>query len=436
MSNALKLRWFSALCLTTLLSVGVGCQNESAKWQYADAINQYEAGKTDEAIAQLQDIIDNTSDNDEMKLKLAEMYASHEQADLGISLCDEYLEKYPDSVEARRVRSECLQYLARFEEALNDYQESLAGLAKLNPTQLNNLAYFRTLAKNDLPLAAKQIDEAIREMRFTNWGCRYQVPLTVRCSVAIGLIARHVDQQEAAAKALDQQINLELVEWARKKSNGRQLTALFTAAQFPFDEKTEDRINRSRDVVELSRQSLALLLATRCLVNEDLGKSDLVDNDRRLISQLDFDFEQLVAELPTDLACLEVLRRNATVFLDTRGFVTAQLPWQSEDVHRWSKSLEMDSPGLLASYEMALQDLDLSIAAAELNYLAVRSPLYNRYDYPIEFVEFLKNGFKRTLAVLRYHRMQAHLKAGKKQLAQLDADRIKELGLDPNACLF
>lgn len=419
------------LCIATVFLVGCS----SAEWDHAAAMNEWESGNLPAAIEQLKSAIAKTSDNGQMKLTLARMYAENEQPDLGVALCDEHLETNPGAERAYRIRAVCQQYLGNFEESLDDYQNGVASNVEKSSGELNNLAYFRALAKQELPKAARQIDEAINMRKQEPWGSKYLASMPIQSSIAIGLISRHVDEQDMAIELLDARIEKYEDLWNRKSGLVNQLVAEMVAIDFPLTKETENQIDIARRDLEVTRNGLGLMLITRCLVNEDLGRHYEVDRDRHLIQDIGFEFEELLAALPDDLSCLEVLS-DAWLYLDTRGFVLARLSWQSEDVQRWASKLKMNRVGLTSSYELALADLDLAVAAAELSYLASNSPLCNRYDIPGERVEALRRNGVRTIAVLRYHRMEAHLKAGNKAMAAKDESRIKTLGFEPDGRLF
>jgi len=68
------------------------------------------------------------------------------------------------------VRSECLQYLGRFQEALVDYQKFTAEKIDKDTRELNTLAYYRALAGYELDKAYRQIDTAIGKYESRQWG--------------------------------------------------------------------------------------------------------------------------------------------------------------------------------------------------------------------------------------------------------------------------
>lgn len=444
--NRLGMPCIAMLLIGIVVVTSIGC-GESAQWKYAQAINDYDSGDLDSAIENMKQAIASTDDRS-MKLVLATIYYENGQGDLGLAICDELLESQPGSADTLYTRAICLQHLGRFKESLRDYQESLSGIGALGTDELNNLAYFRGLAGVDLTEAAYQIQKAIDTKEKEEWGSQFRaVSLRVRAAVAIGLISRHLDQQELAVGVLDKMIERIEPEWQNQLSLINQLVAANMALSFPLDQDKQESItNNFRGLFERSSQSLGLLLVARCLVNEDLKNFDQVDCDRRLIAEMGLDFEELINALPSDDDCLFDRPSNfsesifspgkpiaspinlAAVYLDTRGFVMARQPWHSDDVVQWRRFLKMDSGNLLCTYEEALIDLDLAVAAGELKHAAAFSPLANRNSVPIKSVRHSRKTSGHDLAVLRYHRMQAHMKAGNTKAAEIDRDRVESLG--------
>ena len=64
------------------------------------------------------------------------------------------------------------------------------------------------------------------------------------------------------------------------------------------------------------------------MIYEDLGKPELADADRRKIIELGFEFERLMAALPSDQASPQLMQMGL-MYLDTRGFVFGRQPWKT-----------------------------------------------------------------------------------------------------------
>ena len=466
-----------------LLIIG-GCKQESAKWNYARAMNLAEAGQLEEAIELMELALEQSPADRQIKLSLAQMLAENGQGELGIGHCDEYLESNPDDKEAHQIRSTCLQYLGRFDLSLCDYKHCLSGHVSRTPVQLNALAYYRGLANTELSKAARDIQKAIEMEEGKNWGCRYLVPMQVRTAVAAGLISRHIDRHDQALCRLNSKIE----QYERKLSNqdslikslivrklqnqsasGEMTDSDIQPAQsqpvatepatfahdmrmeFPFGERTENVLLNARSIKQVQKNCLGVMLATRALIHEDRKCYRSADHDRRRIQELAFDFAELAKELPDDQACLFAFR-NACMYLDTRGFVSGRREWSGEqpDSNRFalffdtgigmskkSKSHKnVDISIAPSNYQEALEDLDFAVLAAEFMELALNSSLYNSPELSARRIEKRKKMATRMTAVLLYHRMEVHLRGGNTEAANQDQRSIERLGFQPDASLF
>ena len=430
---------FRPFVLVVLLSVFLaasGCSNERASWKVASALNLAEQGQLDEAIEQMQIAIKQAPDRYGFKLIQARFLAMHDQGELGVALCDEVLEKYPQHEGARRVRANCLVYLGQFDEALEDFKLSVSTKLERSSEELNNLAYYRTLAGLELDQAIQNIELAIEKEENQPWGAGFgRVSFPVRATICLGLMARHIDRRDVALEQLDRVIADLTSHWETQDRLITELVAELAANEFPISERRINQTSSARVAQEIARQSLGMLLATRALIHEDCGHCRLADRDRHQLQDLGIDESEVFASLPDDVSCLAVLEKSST-FLDTRGFLMTRLPWQDEAVLPWLEHLKMQRPEAIANYRRAINDLDLAIATMQVLHAASNSPVYNRYDIPLKQVERDRKHGLRTLAVLIFHRMEAHRKAGQHELAQQDANRISELGFDPEANLF
>lgn len=402
-----------------------------AQWKYASAMNDLEQGNIDLAIEKMQEAIDVSGDT-VMKLRLAQVYAENNQAALGITLCDQVLEENPDSEPARLLRSFCLQHQKRFQDALDEYKKVLSSKSDLSPVELNNLAYYRSLAREDLPKADRQISKALSKIRTQPWGVPYAVPLQVRSAVAIGVVSRKVHKETLAIRLLGHQITQRMDAWRRQNIAIKRLTSTIIGMTFPLRENTLKNIDALRNNQETHREALGLMLTIRAILHQDLGSPQCVSKDIQLLDEISMDFESLKDELPNEMESLSVLE-NATTYLDTRGFIKTRMRWQTPEVKKWAAYLRMQGPGMVSSYELALEDLNLAVASARLFQLATNGPLFNRYDLSPRYVMDKRAESLRTLAVLLSHRQEAHEKHGNMTAAKKDAAEIKELGMDKDS---
>jgi len=146
----------------------------------------------------------------------------------------------------------------------------------------------------------------------------------------------------------------------------------------------------------------------------------------------------LLAARPGDNECLAALLESQN-YLDTRGFVLTQLPWQLTWTHPSGKVIQMDERRSLVSYgsyARALQDLDIAVTSAEMRLLALNSDVFNRMERPVDAIRHYKVSETKVLAVLLSHRREAHLKAGQSEAAERDLLRIQELGFEADSNLF
>ena len=134
-----------------------------------------------------------------------------------------------------------------------------------------------------------------------------------------------------------------------------------------------------------------------------------------------------------------LLLKDGPPFLDTRGFVLTQMPWQPTWTDPSGKVIRIQGNTSLASYgsyHLALEDLDLAIAASEIRLLVFDSDAVNRIERSVGSIRELKERETRIVAVLRNHRRQAHIRAKQFEAAKLDQLRIEELGLKADSNLF
>ena len=424
-------------------------------------MNLAEAGQSEEAMEVMEIAFREAPDNRQIKLAYANMLAENDQGELGITLCDEILELTPEDELAHQVRSTCFQYLGEFDLALENYKRHLSGKMSRTPIELNNLAYFRALARKELSRANRDINKAIDSEELEYWGCNYIVPLDVRTAISVGLLSRTLNQREQALVELDRRITTyeskletqisfiqgvvtELMQEnppeIQQSISTEQVTAetppvetTESKASFPFGEKLEKGIANARALKQIDKNSLAVMLATRALINEDLGAFALADRDRKRLQQLGLDFKTLATSLPNAEACLTQLQK-ASMYLDTRGFVSGRRNWQSTALPSFDQRPEiLNTP---SSYENALDDLDCAVLASEFTELALKSSLYNTPDFSAQQIARRKKMARRMTAVLIYHRMEIHRRAGNKQAAARDKEIIEDLGFEANGSLF
>ena len=437
------------LCCLALTISSVGCNKDSAQWKVAAASIETKNANPDGAIELLQTALRMDPESNDIKIRLANLLADNDQGDLGLTLCDEILEDNPCDKHACETRARCLQSLGRFGEALADYQNCCADSIDKNCNELNGLAYYRALAGFELDKALRQINSGISRYE-QNATVTAGFPLQVRSIVTAGLVSRHTDDGHLLIiDLLDEFIFNEQQAWVEKNKKLKKLYDLHEQAnqENPSDETDDQRADRQkaeeREAVgklKLESANLALLLATRSLIFEDQGQTELADLDRLWIERIGFQQKNVYSNLPSDDECLTTLAAGQAM-LDTRGFILTQMPWRPtwHDSNGITVRVAEQNNGITyGSYNSALRDLDIAVAASETRLLALSSDLVNRIDFrqKSEDMNAVKAMEARMVAVLRNHRRQAHLKAKQFEAAEQDLLRIKELGYEAGPSLF
>ena len=451
-------RWALCLCFIVLTVVSSGCRKDSAQWKLAAAINEENNGNSEGAIELLQKALRMDPDSTPIKLQLALLLAENDQGDLSQMLCKEVLEDDPQNESAWLVLSECLHRMGRFDESLAAYQKHVAHEIDKGPNELNQLAYFRALAGVQLDKALRQINEGIEkyENRFVpigrqefslfaprrpSWGAYTSVPIEINVLVSAGLLSRYTDDgQKHVMGLLSDKIHQEQQAWL---SANAQLDRLYQLKESQSEDATEQEVEKRNNLVKMSAEfvdrvalgNLPVLLATRSLMLDDQGQTELADLDRLWLKQIGEQPQNVYNSLPKDLECMWALYEVQAI-LDTRGFIQTQLPWQSTWTHPSGDVMQLEDQSRFfityGSYELALQDLDLAIAAAEVRLLALNSDAVNRIEYSVDSIRIKKVSGVKLVAILREHRRQAHMKAGQIEAAQRDQERIEELGVGDN----
>jgi len=448
-----------AICLggIVLLVGTIGCRKDSAQWKVAAAANEEASGNPEGAIELLQKALKMDPNSDDIKLRLALLLAENDQGDLSQMLCHEVLENDPQNKNAWPVLSECLHRMGRFDESLAAYQKHVADEIDMDPDELNQLAYLRALAGVQLDKALRQVNEgigkyqkefvSISKQEFSlfgpvppSWGTYTRVPIEVNALVSAGLLSRYTDDgHKYVLGFLSDKIHGEQQAWL---SANAQLDRLYhlqeTQSEDALDqeaEKLNELVKRSANYVDRTAGNLPVLLATRSLIFDSQGQTKLADLDRLWLKRIGVQPQNVYASLPSDVECMLALGEVQAI-LDTRGFIQTQLPWQSTWTHPSGDVMQLEDQSRFfityGSYELALQDLDLAIAAAEVRLLALNSDAVNRIEYSVDSIRIKKVSGVKLVAILREHRRQAHMKAGQIEAAQRDQERIEELGVGDN----
>lgn len=422
---------YAVLAIFCLLVAGpittYGCRGERAKWAAASAMNVYASGNRETALKQLEAAVVDSNYDPGLSAGLANLLAENGKAQQGLEICNKVLEVHRDpvrTISAMLSKSNCQQHLNRPEQALETLKsvnERLKPSQQTSDQQLNNLAYYRALANVELRRARSEIrDVILNQSQKATWPVGFDLTLSARTFVSIGLIARQLDRQGDALKLLDREIT-KLTEF--ESAEDLSLTErIYEAIQesFPLKFSDEEALTRSkRTRLNRRRDCLAFLLLTRALIHQDLDNDRQSELDRVRVQQLGYQTDDMVDKLPTNQQCLTILDQAAT-YLDTHGYVLLQQ----------------------RDFGPARENLDLAIAAAEFNLHALDSPLHNSSEELSFDARQLRPAYERIAAVLHYHRYQLYqrlqLTAGQDGGFEVpdDAKRIRELGFDPDSRLF
>lgn len=440
------------LCLGCLILIAsnIGCRKDCAQWNVAAAINEENKGNSEGAIELLQKALRMDPDSDDIKLDLALLLAKNDQGDLSQTLCDEVLESDPNSEDAWRVLSECLHLMGRFDDSLAAYQKHVADKIDKGPNELNQLAYFRALAGVQLDKALRQINEAIYKYEHQleaetrhSWGSFSYIPMEIKAVVSAGLLSRYTEEgHQHVMGLLNDKIQVEQELWLAANARFQRLydqkENQGNSGNDQDAEEQQEHIEDASDQVERIAGVLSVLLATRSLMFDDKGQTELADLDRLWIKQVGEQPQKVYGTLPSDRECLSALSEIQAI-IDTRGYILTQLPWQPTWTHPSGVVMKIEDRTSLityGSYERALKDLDLAVVAAEVRLLVLDSDAVNWIEYPPERIPADKANGAKLIAILRNHRRQAHLKANQVEAAQRDQERIEELDLKAGENLF
>ena len=407
-----------------------GCGPEWARWDATQANMYFRRGETDEALYQLRDAIRKSPRDPVLKLTLAERLIEIDKTDEALELANQVLEVFPDNAMAAQIISEAFRHQGDFKAALDANIEFVGNVNayRRNSTGLNLLAYYRALAKTDLHLAKEDIESAVAISRSIGWTGDDELNLDVRATVLAAMVSRCCESEEEAIATISPQI--EVLRTLIQKARAQLTDHVYELAKESFPvRQTTDSLDRQQLLNTYERRAAALL-SCRALLHQDLGDLNQCNSDRREVVKLGFDSSEILNALPDERYALTLIG-PAGAFLDTRGFICSLLPWRenlnpvsSEKQHHYS------------SYENALRDLNIAILRSEIGRKSLNYPVGNAVELGENNRQLAQKNRKRTSAVLLYHRQTLHQRAGKEDLALLDEERIRELGLEPGPTLY
>jgi tetratricopeptide (TPR) repeat protein len=414
-ATALTLVFFACLVLVPTL-----LRYEPLKWQAAHAMVQYERGDRDTAIKSLQQAASKLTGDQHIQFTLVEWLIENGRADEAVEHCNRHLEHAPESATWLKFRRESECGAGNFQAAWQTHQELKrlkAQTLSRSAEDLNEQAYFRALAGKDLPIAWTEIQQAVAKVSYDSGVPGFDVPLPSQAIIAASLLSRHVEAQSSVLPQLHRRIGD-----VRKALEDRERLLVdsleeLSKESFPLNESRERLLQDRRSTVDFRRQELAFLMVCRALLFEDLENHDRCDSDRVEVSELGFQPQTVADMLPEDSLCHPIATR-AVAYLDTRALVLTKM--LSDDLGRRIDDRLTGSD--------ALADLDISIAVCEV---IDRQILKLKESTAQELKQFRK-----VYAAVLHHRVIAHRKFGNAEQAQSDRERIKSLGVNPDAHVY
>ena len=407
-----------------------GCGPEWARWDATQANMYFRRGQTEDALYQLRDAISKSPRDPVLKLTLAQRLIEIDKHDEALELANKVLEVFPDNAKASEVISNAYQEKGDFESALAanvDFHERSGIRRDING--LNELAYFRALAKTDLNLAKADIETVVRALNNSlNWPGDEELDTCVKSTALAAMVSRCCGAEQAAIDVLSPQIDQ--LRLQIRVANGLLTREVYKLSQDSFPVRQDEAVLKRQQLLDKFDRRAATLLSCRALLYQDSGDIVGCEADRREVLRLGFDSTEIVNQLPDERMALAMLS-GPSAFLDTRGLIYSLLPWDD--------NLEPDNSRDKNSYSNsadAARDLNVAILCSEIGYKALDHPLGNAIELNEDDKRAAEKTRKHQLAVLLYHRMTLHERIGNDELKNLDAERIRKLGHEPGAGLF
>ena len=168
-----------------------GCGPEWARWDATQANSYFLQGETSDALYQLRDAIQKSPRDPVLRLTLAERLIDIKKPEEALELTNEVLEVYPDNANAYRIKSLSQQHQGDFQGALRtqlEYDELHA--TRRSFSNLNQIAYLRALANEDLHLAKRDIETVVATAsQFLNWNDSEYLTYPVKATVVACLLS-------------------------------------------------------------------------------------------------------------------------------------------------------------------------------------------------------------------------------------------------------
>ncbi len=426
--------WLATVILAALIGLPLASYylpREQARWTEARAVEAQLDGKLAVAIELMEQAVAQAPEDRWLQLRLAELYQEAGQADLAVTAADQLLQLSSDPQQASLSGGE--RFLSRlyicklYAELQRGNGQTALEFAKLreelspHPRQtlegLNSLAYIRAMTNREIDQARWCIDEILKRFqRLPDSQLSQPTNLFFQTLTAGALLSRRFDRQGDFLPLINSAIRqLEELQPALKSlllAEAYEELRNLSGNRLPDGELALD----SRVRLARSQQDYACLLLLRALLNDDLGNQADSLADRRAARELGSDEEAWLAQLASDLDCLQLAETTSNL-LDTEACV--RLRQAASDAQR----------------QQVLNLLDVAIATDEIVRLGWASDLPNQIQLNQDLRAWQRS-VTRGLAVKLRHRREVLEALKLTEQADADAVRIRELGFEQEESLF
>ena len=244
---------------------------ERARWQQAAAEEQRLDGDLDGAIDSLDEAVTRFPDQEALYFKRAEWLMDKGDYDRALEDCQRGIELAPHNTDGYRIRSQILQHLARFEEAVADMEKLLEfserGWGFDRASALNGVAYSRALANTNVEQALDEVEEALSLYREFNGPM-----LDTR-----GFIHYLLGDLEKARADLDQAVML-------IERENESLAQQLSGDQLGVIDRRDSQL-----VFQRHSQGVAVIRYHRSLILDSLGETEKAEEDRQRVVELGYE---------------------------------------------------------------------------------------------------------------------------------------------------
>ena len=262
--------WVAGFSLLLLLPLMMyGCGPEWARWDAAQAVIAYDSGDIEHSIFQLTTAVERSPRDPRLKISLAQKLIESGRGKEAEVLCDEILARFPDNDTALVVKANSQQAQGNFRQALDTFNlRSRKGNWTIGRSyhQLNERAYFRALAEVQLDDAKEDINAACAIVSQSSFGSLpWELGLYQRSLASCGIVAMKIGMTKPAVEHLSEAID-DLRRMLQRLEDELNREIVESAIEeYPPTREISKRLNRFRNVIGNSEQTLATLLTVRAL---------------------------------------------------------------------------------------------------------------------------------------------------------------------------